>query len=169
MNTFNQVTLAALTALTLGIAVQAEGRPEGRKGPGGPGGRGGRAGGPPSPERMVEGYAKVAVYDTNKDGALDESEKTALSNAIAAGKFELPPHRPAPEGAAPDGSKILERMTRMYSTVAVYDSNHDGVLDDTEQAALKTAADNGTLPHPGGRPGGPRGPHGPHGDKAPKA
>ena len=34
MNTFNKVTLAALTALTLGIAAQAEGRPRRTRRPG---------------------------------------------------------------------------------------------------------------------------------------
>jgi hypothetical protein len=51
----------------------------------------------------------------------------------------------------------------MYSTVAPYDVDQDGILSETEQATLKADIESGKLP----RPGGPRGErhHGPGGPK----
>jgi len=163
MNRISKVTLWAVAGLAFSTAVFAEAGPEGAKGRGE---HGGKPGGPPPVSRLIEGYSKVAAFDVNKDGTLDGAEKAAITAAITAGTFQLPAHRPPPEGAAPDPAKVLERVTRGYTLVAPYDVNHDGTLDATETAALKAAVENGTLQLPGGRPGGP---HGPHSPKAPHA
>lgn len=154
MKTLPQILTVAIAAAALSTAVLAEAAPEGGKGGRG---RGGRPGGPPSPDRIVAQYGQIAAYDTNKDGKFDDTEKKAIADAIAAGTLKAPAGRPGPEGETPDASKVVERMTRMYPKIAAFDTNHDGVLDDNEQAALKTAMENGELKPEGGRGRGPRG------------
>ena len=154
MKNITQLALTAIATLALGTAVLAEAAPEGGKGGRG---RGGRPGGPPSPDRIVAQYGQIASYDTNKDGKLDDTEKKAIADAIAAGTLKAPAGRPGPEGAAPDAGMVVERMTRMYPKIAAFDTNHDGALDDTEVAAIKTAMENGELKPEGGRGRGPRG------------
>jgi hypothetical protein len=154
MKNITQLALTAIATLALGTAVLAEAAPEGGKGGRG---RGGRPGGPPSPDRIVAQYGQVASYDTNKDGKLDATETQAITAAVAAGTIKVPAGRPGPEGEAPDASKVVERMTRMYPKIAAFDTNHDGALDDNEVTALKTAMENGELKPEGGRGRGPRG------------
>jgi hypothetical protein len=125
--------------------------------------------GPPGdPAQMVAhlsaAYAKFAPFDENKDGRLDETELEVLAEAIAAGTVQPPEHRGPPPGVTPDPKLIVHRLAGMFATVAPYDANQDGKLDETEQAALKTAIENGELP----RPGGPRGGR-PHGARGPRA
>ena len=169
MKTYPKFLALAVVAATLTGSVLAEAAPEGGKGGRG---RDGRPGGPPTPERLVAQYAQIAAYDTNKDGKLDDTEKKAIADAIAAGTLKAPAGRPGPEGEAPDASKVVERLTRMYPKIAAYDTNHDGVLDDTEVTALKTAMENGELKPEGGRGRGPRGGEGDGegkgGDRGPK-
>ena len=133
------------------------------------------AGGPGRPhdpaaaiEHLTGAYATVAAYDTNKDGTIDETEAKALIAAVADGTIQPPGKGGAPEGRTPPADRIAERIAGMYSTVAPYDTDKDGTLNETEQAALKAAIEKGDIAPPGGRgPGGPGGPggrgHGPHG------
>ena len=113
-------------------------------------------------QHLTEAFAKVAPFDANRDGQLDAAEREALGDAIADGTVQAPAHRTPPPGATPNAEKILHRIAGMYASVAPYDANHDGTLNETEQTALKTALENGDLPRPGGprgeRPPGARGP-----------
>lgn len=102
---------------------------------------------------LTEVFAKVAPFDANNDGQIDAKEKQDLADAIASGTVQAPAHRTPPAGIAPDAGQIANRIARMYSQVDPYDANHDGVLSEAEQAALKAAIESGEV----SRPGGPRG------------
>ena len=89
-------------------------------------------------EHLSQVFPQVASFDANKDGKLDDTEKEALGKAIADGKFQLPAHN-ASHGEKPSAETMLNHIAEMYAHVSIYDANHDGELDSTEQAALKTA------------------------------
>jgi hypothetical protein len=93
-------------------------------------------------EHLSKFFPSIAAFDTNKDGKLDATEKQALAKAIADGKLELPAHTP-PHGEKPTPEMMVNHIVDMYGHVAVYDKNHDGQLDTTEQAALKAAIEKG--------------------------
>jgi hypothetical protein len=98
-------------------------------------------------KHFAEMFPKVAAFDVNKDGKLDDTEKGALAKAIADGTLELPAHTAA-NGEKPTAAEMASHVAEMYAYVAVYDTNHDGVLDETEQAAIKKAIENGEFsPH----------------------
>jgi len=151
-------SLAVVAALGLSIcsSALAQGRPGGARGQR-PANAQPPAGAPTDAAAAVghltEAFAKVAPFDVNKDGQLDATEKEALARAIADGTVQAPAHRTPPAGVAPSAEQILNRIAGMYALVAPYDANHDGVLSETEQAALKSAIEKGEL----SRPGGPRG------------
>ena len=75
-------TASIIFGAALGIA-EAQDRPAGR----GPGHR-------PAPadaaKHLSERYAKLAAYDADKNGALDEIEQAAVAQAIAEGTLKLP-------------------------------------------------------------------------------
>ncbi len=176
----------ALTGLTMATAqAQAPEGPGGR-GPGGPGGR--RPQGPPPAEAIAQlstRYAALAAFDADKNGKLETAELEKVAAAIDDGSLEMGPPggrpgRPpggkegAPEGAPegkPPGKMIAAGAAKLYEALAPYDTDKDGSLNETEQAAAVKAMEDGTLklPRPGGRgPGGPgaggqggRGPGGP--------
>lgn len=106
--------------------------PPGRMGgPGGPGRHG--AGGPP-PEI-------VAKFDTNGDGQLDATEREALHQAVKSGEVEPPRHgRRGGPGTAP--AEIREKIR------AKFDTNQDGILDETERQAMHEAREKGELTPP---------------------
>jgi hypothetical protein len=167
-------TASLLFGATLAV-VTAQGRPggppPGGKGPGGP--EGGER--PPATEiakNLSTRFEAIAAFDTDKNGKLDATEQAAVAKAIDAGTLEVGPPRPPkgegkeapadkPEGKRPPGDKAAEHVAKLYESLATYDADKNGKLDDTEQAAVAKAIDDGTLklPHPGGRggPGGPRG------------
>jgi hypothetical protein len=89
-------------------------------------------------------YPKIAAFDSDKNGKLDDKEKEALAKAIADGTVELPVHVP-PHGEKPNVEMMINHICDVYPQVARYDANHDGVLDETEQAALKSAIEKGEL------------------------
>jgi hypothetical protein len=98
-------------------------------------------------KHFAEVFPKVAAFDVNKDGKLDDTEKAAMAKAIADGTLELPAHT-GPNGEKLTGQEMASHVAEMYAYVAVYDINHDGVLDETEQAAIKKAIENGEFaPH----------------------
>ncbi|MBM3840854.1 MAG: hypothetical protein FJ398_23445 [Verrucomicrobia bacterium] len=159
MKNITTLAMAAVLGLALCSSANAQGRPGGARGQR-PGNIQPPAGAPQHPTdaapavgHLTEAYAKVAPFDANKDGQLDATEKEALAKAIVEGTVQAPAHRTPPAGVTLSAEQILGRIAGMYSRVAPYDANHDGVLDETEQAALKSAIENGELP----RPGGPRG------------
>jgi hypothetical protein len=109
-------------------------------------------------KHLAEFFPKIAAFDANKDGQLDAAERESLAKALADGTLELPAHTP-PHGDKASTEKMLAHIAEMYAQVAKYDANHDGVLDATEQEAIKSAIEKGelTLPH---------GPHSHDGEQA---
>jgi hypothetical protein len=98
-------------------------------------------------KHFAEMFPKIAAFDVNKDGKLDETEKAALAKAIADGTLELPAHA-GPNGEKLTAQEMASHVAEMYAYVAVYDTNHDGELDETEQGAIKKAIENGEFaPH----------------------
>ena len=115
---------------------------------------------------LTENYAKIAPYDANVNGQLDEAEQAKLAAAITAGTvtFTPPAGHAAPDGStppAPPAGQIVHHLAEMYAAVAPYDADANGSLSTGEQAALKTAVESGKIPGPGGHDG-----HG-HGRKGP--
>jgi hypothetical protein len=165
----NHILTAALLGLTLSLA-NAQGPGRGGRGPGGPGGEGGKR---PDPAQMIthlsERYAALAGYDADKNGKLDATEQAAVAKAIEDGtlKFGPPGGRggEGPGGEKPPVDKVAEGAAKMYEPIAAYDADKSGSLDETEQAAVKKAIEDGSLklPRPGGRGPGGRGPGGPGG------
>jgi hypothetical protein len=93
---------------------------------------------------LAQFFPKIAAFDTDKNGKLDDKEKEALTKAIADGTVELPTHTP-PNGHKPTAQEMINHICEVYPQVALYDANHDGVLDETEQAALKSTIEKGEL------------------------
>jgi len=93
---------------------------------------------------LAQFFPIIAAFDVDKNGQLDDKEKAALAKAIADGKVEFPPHTP-PHGDKPNLETMINHICEVYPQVARYDTNHDGVLDETEQAALKSAIEKGEL------------------------
>jgi hypothetical protein len=93
---------------------------------------------------LAEFFPKIAAFDVDKNGKLDDKEKESLRKAIADGKIDLPAHTP-PHGDKPDVEMMVNHICQVYPQVARYDANHDGVLDETEQAALKSGIEKGEL------------------------
>ena len=102
-------------------------------------------------EHFAKAYPKIVIYDVNKDGKLDEKEKAALARAFVEGKFELPDH--APQQLKADSAKLAAHIGEVFAQISRYDANHDGVLDATEQVALKSAIEKGELDLGHGKPG----------------
>ena len=93
---------------------------------------------------LAQFFPKIAAFDLDKNGKLDDKEKESLAKAIADGKVELPAHSP-PHGDKPNVKMMINHICNVYPQVARYDVNHDGVLDEKEQAALKSAIEKGEL------------------------
>ena len=93
---------------------------------------------------LAQFFPKIAAFDADKNGKLDDKEKESLRKAIVDGTIELPPHTP-PHGEKPNVEMMVNHICEVYPQVARYDANNDGVLDETEQAALKTAIEKGEL------------------------
>lgn len=122
---------AALHADVQAGKITPPGRPGGPGGFGGPGRHG--AGGPP-PEI-------VAKFDANGDGQLDATEREALHQAVQAGEVQPPRHgRRGGPGAVPPGMREMIREK--------FDTNQDGVLDETERQAMHAARQAGELTPP---------------------
>jgi hypothetical protein len=100
-------------------------------------------------EHLAEVFPKIAAFDANKDGQLDEAEKEALGKAIVDGTLQLPAHTP-PHGVKPSPATMVNHIADMYARVVLYDVNHDGMLDEAEQAAIKSAIEKGELTCPNG-------------------
>ena len=98
-------------------------------------------------------FRQFAAFDLDKDGKLDAGEKEALAKAIEDGSLTLPAQAPSKE-MFPSDEQRLDHFAEMYAKFAVYDANHDGDLDSTEQDALRTAIENGELAFAGGNNSG---------------
>ena len=95
-------------------------------------------------KHLTEAFARVVPFDADKDGQLDATEKESLAKAIVDGTVQLPAHTP-PDGVKPSAEAMLNHIADMYAFLARIDANHDGALDATEQAALKSAVEKGEL------------------------
>jgi hypothetical protein len=93
---------------------------------------------------LAQFFPKIAAFDADKNGKLDDMEKESLRKAIADGTIELPAHA-GPHGEKPSAEMMVNHICEVYPQVARYDANHDGMLDETEQAALKKAIEKGEL------------------------
>ncbi len=106
-------------------------------------------------QHLAQYFPKIAAFDVNKDGILDQAEKETLGKAITDGTLQLPGHIP-PHGVNPTPEMMLNHIVEMYAGVVPFDANHDCQLDQNEQAALQRAIENGEFaphgshPHPGG-------------------
>jgi hypothetical protein len=94
---------------------------------------------------LAQFFPKIATFDTDKNFQLDEQEKESLGKAIADGTVEFPAGHMPPHGDKPDVAMMVDHIGEVYPQVARYDANHDRVLDETEQAALKSAIEKGEL------------------------
>jgi len=92
---------------------------------------------------LAEFFPKIAAFDTDKNGKLDDKEKKSLAKAIADGTVEFPNH--TPHGDKAEAEKMINHICNVYPQVARYDANHDGKLDEKERVALKTAIEKGEL------------------------
>lgn len=93
---------------------------------------------------LAQFFPKIAAFDVDKNGKLDDKEKESLAKAIADGTVELPAHA-GPHGEKPNPDMMANHICEVYPQVARFDANHDGVLNETEQAALKSAIEKGEL------------------------
>ncbi|MBI2929812.1 MAG: hypothetical protein HYY24_29485 [Verrucomicrobia bacterium] len=100
-----------------------------------PGGGGRRGPGGPSPELVKQ-------YDANGDGVLDETERATLHADIEAGKVERPAGRGPRGPGGPGGRGPNPELVKQY------DANGDGVLDETERAALRADVQSGKIERP---------------------
>ena len=160
-----------LTAALLGTFSLAHAQRPGGKGPGAPGGQGGK--GPDSAEmakHLSERFAVLAVYDADKSGKLEDAEQAAVAKAIEDGSLEMGPpgggrggEGKPKSGERPAGKMIAGMAAKLYESLAAYDADKSGKLEDSEQAAVSKAIADGSLKLP--RPGGPGGPGGPRGGR----
>lgn len=90
---------------------------------------------PPSPEMDAYHQRVMAIYDTDKNGTLDDTEREVLREDIASGVMQPPPR---PHGHRRPPPEVL----------AKYDTDHDGTLSDAERAALEADIAAGKLPPP---------------------
>jgi len=92
---------------------------------------------------LAEFFPKIAAFDADKNGKLDDMEKKSLAKAVADGTVEFPNHTPHADKA--EVEKMINHICNVYPQVARYDANHDGKLDEKERVALKTAIEKGEL------------------------
>jgi len=98
-------------------------------------------------------FGQFVAFDANRDGQLDAAEKAALEKAIVDGSLVLPAPTPQKEAFGSEEAR-LDHFAEMYAKFAVYDVNHDGELDATEQGAVQAAIENGALSFSGAKNGG---------------
>lgn len=153
----NIKTIAVVSALGLAVCSSAiaQGRPGGGKDQGPAGAQQPPKDAAAAVAHIAEAYPKIAPFDANNDGQLDGDERLALGQAMADGKVEGPANRnPEREQAAHPGI-IIQRIASLYGVAYWFDADEDGVLDEAEQAALKSAIEKGEVKRPGLGGGGP--------------
>jgi hypothetical protein len=145
-------TLAVVAALGLGVcsSVSAQGGPAGGKGQRPSGTQQRPKDAATAVAHIAEAYPKIAPFDVNEDGLFDGDERRALGQAMRDGKVEGPPNRnPEGEQAAHPGI-VIQRIAGLYGVALSFDADKDGLLDEDEQAALKSAIESGEVKRPGG-------------------
>jgi hypothetical protein len=94
--------------------------------------------------RAAVAYAALVPYDTAGDGTLDAAEQAALAEALTNGvapifgtnTFIVP---------SKDAASVAAWLAELYSVLRTFDTDDNGVLDATEQAALATALEDDTV------------------------
>ncbi len=134
--------------------------PSGTTGPAGPQGSGGRMGfggggpGGPGGDRQARFQEMVKKYDSNGDGQLDDSERTAMQATMEKLRGEMmQKYDTNGDGQLDDN----ERQARDASRLQQYDSNGDGQIDEQERAAMPEYERVRGSRRGGGGPGGPGG------------
>ena len=97
---------------------------------------------------LVEAYPRFAAFDLDKNGRFDEVEMQFVAKALANGSLQIPSHN-ALHGTMPSPESMVSHIGEMYTQFALFDRNHDGKFDASEQEALKVAFDSGNLSFPG--------------------
>jgi hypothetical protein len=105
----------------------------------------GRRGGPPiggDPQAFVsqiaERYRQLAQYDVDRNGELDDMEQSMILRAIADGNLKPLTFNGGPGLLKPTTEILRMRMSAMFPRLAAFDVNRDGVLDSTEQEAVRS-------------------------------
>ncbi len=138
-------TLVALSAM-FGTCAFAQDTPPTRPGRGGPGGGAPRT---PSPEMLKK-------YDTNKDGKIDDTERTAMMADMKAQreaqmKADLEKYDANKDGKLDADETKTMREAKQKAMLEKYDTDKDGKLSDEERAKIPM---NERMMGMGGRPGG---------------
>jgi hypothetical protein len=95
-------------------------------------------------KHLSEAFVKFAPFDANKDGQFNAAEKESIAKAITEGTLQIPAHTP-PKGVKPNAETFLNHIADVFAFLASQDVNHDGAIDATEQAAIKSAIEKGEL------------------------
>ncbi len=95
-------------------------------------------------------YRALSAFDTDKNKKIEGAENTNLTNAISEDTLKLPDLPKAPLGMKPPAGMLAGRLTKAHATLAPYDKNSNGDLDDAELEQLQSDRDAGkvTLPLP---------------------
>jgi hypothetical protein len=93
-------------------------------------------------------YAAVGPYDTNNDGQLDANEEAALDTALTQGEVALFGTNYPCIFRTQEVTNVTAWVAALYAVLATFDTNHNGTLDSTEQAALAAALDADTVSLP---------------------
>jgi len=143
---------------------------------GGPGKRGGAQGGRPfgPPQGAVRGerpdeapafaenipaaFAILSAADADNDGTLSADEQATLVEAIKDGTITKPEGLPtAPEGVNPSPENVVKRLASMYARLQDLDTNENGLLEESELAAMRDRSQRPGRPKSGFRRGRPEG------------
>lgn len=135
-----QLSLIAALFAALTLTAAAQGRP---------------GGGPPQNagqlvKHFADAYAKVAPYDADKDGRLNESEREKLGGDILDGRIKPPTMRRGDLSDVPHPGIIIQRVSMLYAAAREFDADKNGTLNKAEQKDLQAAIENGELRRPGG-------------------
>lgn len=97
--------------------------------------------------RTATFYAAVAPFDADLSGALDSTEQTALYTALTNGTVAFLGTN-ACVFKARDAANVTSWIAALYAQVVAFDADKNGILDDTEQAALAAAFEANTVSLP---------------------
>lgn len=99
----------------------------------------------PAKQNVKALFESIATFDENKDGKLNDTEKTELVNAIASKTLKLPHEPKTPFGMSPPAGLLAGKLADVYFKLAPYDMNTDGALDKAEHKRMRADIDRGKL------------------------
>ncbi len=142
MNTIRPLSLAlAICTASLAPAI-AQDAPENVPGerPSGP---------PPFAQMLPEAYAKLAAFDADSNQELDVDELAQLATAITEGELKRPDWLPTPPRRVDiPVEAIVLKLGEFYASLAPYDADNDGQLEEGEREGVRDAIFSGELKHP---------------------